>query len=99
MHEFGHPVSRWVWDTVLAAHVLDNRQGIAGLKFQSFVTLGVPAYDESISEFLKASGNSRLNLVRQEVDLRQLLTYGGMDALATILVAREQRKAMRRIFG
>ena len=35
------PVKNWIWDTMLAAHLLDNRTGITSLKFQTFVAFGV----------------------------------------------------------
>lgn len=94
----GRGVRPWVWDTMLAAHVLDNRQGVVGLKFQAFVELGVEAYDEALAEFMRARGGDgaarRLNLIEQEVDLRQLLGYGGIDALVTYEIAQRQRRRL-----
>ncbi len=84
---------------MLAAHVLDNRQAICGLKFQAFVQLGAEAYDEHIQQFLKARKGKKTNLVKDEVDLRQLLTYCGTDTLLEYLLAETQVSQMIDLFG
>lgn len=87
---FGEGVHCWGWDTMLAAHALDNRPGICSLKFQSFVRLGVPIYNRNIEPFLE-SHRGPYNRI-QEVELRRLLFYGGMDAILEYYLARKQRK-------
>lgn len=89
---FGHGVSNWGWDTMLAAHCLDNRPGICSLKFQSWVKLGVPTYNEHIAPLL-SSGDGHLNRVHQ-IPINDLLFYGGMDALLEYRLAMLQRKEM-----
>ena len=76
---FGHSVRNWHWDTMLAAHVLDNRSSISSLKFQAFVRLGQENYDHHIKPFLKG-GEDGTNRI-EELDLKELLFYNGMDAL------------------
>lgn len=90
---FSCGVNNWVWDGMLAAHTLDNRPGITSLKFQAFVRLGVPAYNEHIRPFLEAKGVNEVNRIR-EVDLQDLLTYNALDALLEWKVAEHQRKEM-----
>lgn len=90
----GGRVRNWLWDTMLAAHVLDSREGITGLKFQSFVNLGIEAYDEHIHEFLKAKKDSLTNRIKDEVDLRQLLVYCGFDTLLEYKLADVQMPQM-----
>ena len=34
------PVENWHFDTMLAQHFLDSREGITGLKFQAYVRMG-----------------------------------------------------------
>ncbi len=86
---FGKGVRNWLWDGMLATHVMDNRQGITSLKFQAFVRLGVGGYDESMSPLLKASaGNERNNICK--ADMGELLLYGGMDSLCTALICKQQ---------
>ena len=89
-HTFGMGVRNWGWDTMLAAHCLDNRPGICSLKFQSFVRMGVPTYNEHIEPFLR-SGNDHINRIHQ-IKLPDLLYYGGMDALLEYRLAMVQRK-------
>ena len=90
--EFGCGVTFWGWDTMLAAHCLDNRPGICSLKFQSLVKLGVPVYNENIEPYL-SSGSGHYNRIG-EIDIKSLLLYNGMDALLEWRLARKQRKEM-----
>jgi hypothetical protein len=90
--EFGHGVINWGWDTMLAAHCLDNRTGICSLKFQALVQFGLPNYNLHIEPYLKSSHGPYNRIT--EIDLRQLLLYGGMDAILEYLLAMKQRKAM-----
>ncbi len=89
--KFGYGVSRWGWDTMIAAHCLDNRPGICGLKFQSFIKLGVPSYNEHIEPYL--IGRGWYNQIRQ-IEIGQLLLYGGMDAILEYRLAMLQRREM-----
>jgi len=91
--EFGHGVRNWRWDTMVAAHVLDNRPGITSLKFQSFVRLGQGSYDNTVGPYLKADGSNEENRMR-EVELGELLKYNAMDALLTYQIAMQQMKEM-----
>lgn len=95
MAKLGHKIKRWWWDTMIAAHVLDNRPGITGLKFQSFVLLGMKKYDEYIEPFLKSTKGSKFNRIHQ-IDLRDLLLYNGLDSLLAYKVAMKQMKLMRK---
>jgi len=89
--EFGHGVRNWGWDTMIAAHCQDNRPGICSIKFQSFVKLGCPSYNEVVAPYLSSSGwYNRIH----HIDVRQLLLYGGMDAILEYKVAMKQRKEM-----
>lgn len=87
-----HEVSNWGWDTMLAAHCLDNRPGICSLKFQSLINLGVPTYNQHVEAYLQ---NSRGPYNRiSEVNLSELLLYNGMDAVLEVRLARLQREWM-----
>jgi uracil-DNA glycosylase len=90
LQEFGEPVENWGWDTMIAAHCLDNRQAICSLKFQMLVKLGVPIYNELIEPFLK-SEKSPYNRIKQ-ADPKAVLFYNGMDAIGTHRLAMVQRK-------
>lgn len=92
LREFGHGVVDWGWDTMLATHCLDNRPGICSLKFQSFVKMGVPSYNENIEPYLTSS-RGHYNRIA-EIELKTLLFYNAMDALLEWRLAMRQRKEM-----
>ena len=91
---FGHGVRGWVWDTMLAAHCLDNRSKITSIKFQSYVHLGIPSYDSTIYPYLKSGSSNGINRIEQ-ADKHELLMYNGLDSLLEYLVAKKQRKQFK----
>lgn len=92
----GHGIRSWYWDTMLAAHILDNREGICSVKFQAFVLCGVKAYNEHIEPFLDSGKHKHLNRIK-ELDIKDLLLYGGMDSKVEYEVAKRQIKLMERM--
>lgn len=91
--KLGVEVRNWKWDTMIAAHVIDNRKAITSIKFQSFVLLGMPSYDNDVKPYLKSKGSNLPNKVRQ-ASLPKLLLYCGLDSLLEIKVAKIQAKLM-----
>jgi uracil-DNA glycosylase family 4 len=91
----GIKVANWKWDTMIQAHVLDNRQGVTSIKFQAFVRLGQEDYDSHLKPYLqsKNKGGNMENRVR-EIDLPNLLTYCGLDSLLEYKVAMLQAKEL-----
>jgi DNA polymerase I-like protein with 3'-5' exonuclease and polymerase domains len=84
----GVEVKNWIWDTMLMTHVMDNRQGITGLKFMTYVALGVIDYSSEIEPYLKGvedknanSLNRVLELVSTESGKQSLLKYNALDAI------------------
>lgn len=92
LRTYGHGMRNWGWDTMLATHCLDNRHGICSLKFQSLVTLGVDTYNAHVESYL-SSGKGHYNRIA-ELDINDLLFYGGFDALFEYKLAMHQRKLM-----
>lgn len=90
---FGHGVKNWIWDGMLAAHVLDNRIGVKSLKFQAFALLGQEKYNDHIEPFLQGKGSNEPNRIK-EIGLEQLLLYCGLDSLLEYKVAIEQSKQL-----
>lgn len=74
--------SNWYWDTVLAAHVLDNRRKNSNVKFQGFVNFGVETYDEHVAPYLKSDkkGGHEKNTIHS-INTKELLKYNAIDAL------------------
>jgi uracil-DNA glycosylase family 4 len=101
----GFFIRRWLWDTMLSAHAIDNRGGkdedtdssggggLSSVKFQAFVRLGQPIYDDHIKQFLVGEGSYGANRIK-EIPLESLLRYNGLDALLSYLVAKDQMKQM-----
>lgn len=89
----GHGVSNWYWDTMLAAHYLDNRGKISSVKFQAFVQLGVPPWDSEVEHLLEAERTNDLNSVKN-IPRRTLLLYCALDAYLEYKVMICQQKGM-----
>ena len=87
----------WISDTMTSQHILDDRRGTTGLKFQSFVRWGVGDYAESVHKFI-TSGPNGMNRLDQ-VDLKTLCVYNGSDALLTFKLYEQQQKEFRRMDG
>lgn len=95
---FGHGVRGFKngWDTMLAAHWLDCRPGICSIKFQAFVMLGQPIWNQHLEQYLKAKGPSSPNRVR-EIDPHDLLKYCALDSLVEYKVAIKQMEYLHAI--
>lgn len=90
------PVQGWLWDTMLTTHLLDNRTGITGLKFQTYVQFGVVDYDSEVAPYLQSidkDGNA-LNRIEQLVKIpggkEKLMHYCGLDTIHTYRLAMQQ---------
>jgi uracil-DNA glycosylase family 4 len=91
---FKHGVRNWKWDTMLAAHILDNRTAVSSIKFQSFVWLGHPGYNDVVEPYLKSKGGSNDENSIKQLDTKKLLVYNGMDSLLEYKVAKLQMKTL-----
>lgn len=80
-------VANWYWCSMNTAHILDNRRGISGLKFQTYINFGVSDYDSLISDYLispKDLGANAFNKILKffkEHDGRGALKYCGLDSI------------------
>lgn len=91
---FGFGVRNWHWDTMVAAHVMDNRPKITGIEFQAFVHLGFPPWDSEVARHMKAKNANEENTL-QSCDLRKLLVYCAYDSLVEWHVAKKQQRHFR----
>jgi uracil-DNA glycosylase family 4 len=94
-------VNNWAFDSMQAAHVLDNRPGITGLKFQTYVRFGVIDYASEVSPYLKAvdskNGNAInriMELVEQPGGAEKLLEYCALDSIYEFRLAKLQMAEM-----
>jgi uracil-DNA glycosylase family 4 len=91
------PVKGWIWDTMLASHLLDNRQKVTSLKFQTYVQFGIIDYDSEVAPYLKCKVNDSANGINQIMDLvekpggkEMLMNYCGLDAVYEFRLAKKQ---------
>lgn len=90
-------VQNWEWDTMVASHILDNRTGITGLKFQTYVQFGIIDYASEISPYLTSDGgggndiNKIQELLTKPNGKESLLHYCGLDAVYEYRLAMIQQ--------
>ena len=94
----GQSVANWNWDSMIAAHVLDNRPGVTSLKFQAYVEFGIVDYASDISPYLSAVDNQNGNALNRIMDLLkipggkdQLLKYCALDSVYQYRLAEKQK--------
>src|SRR5690606_32050777 len=101
----GTSVRNWYHDTMLWAHIFDNRPGTTSLKFNVYVHFGIMSYEEDDSPFLRttrdgtsSSGNS-LNrikdLLKEYKGKEQLLRYNALDSIYEFRLALHQHKMLK----
>lgn len=81
-------INNWYWDTMICAHVLDNRSGITGLKKQIYIHFGILGYDDEVKNYIRSDSNYN-NIENIESD--KLLLYCGIDSYFTYLLYRIQK--------
>lgn len=82
-------VENFIWDTMINAHIIDCREGTTGLKFQSFVVLGMGSYNDYVEKFLSPEADSHVNNIHK-ISIHQLLEYNALDSLLEYYLAMEQ---------
>lgn len=96
-------VRGWEWDSMLAAHLLDNRPGISGLKFQTYVNFGVVDYSSDVDQYLRSAPNApeggnapnRIDkLLKQPSGPDKVLRYVGLDAVYEYRLALRQMERL-----
>lgn len=87
------PSYSWLFDTMLCAHIEDNRSGYTGLKFQSYIKFGLEPYNKEIDKYLK-SKNGHFNSV-DKAPLPELLLYGGLDTKMGLELYYKQQDMFR----
>ena len=95
-------VNGWEWDSMIAAHVLDNRRGITGLKFQMFINFGLPDYDDEVTPYLKGVGDDSNSINRIQEFLQRedgeeiLLRYCAFDSAYQFKLGRLQQSIIHK---
>ena len=92
----GTNVNNWKWCSMNNAHILDNRPGITGLKFQTYVNFGVADYDSNINPYLISDpklGANAFNSIQKlltEGKGDELLKYNALDSLFGYKLTKRQ---------
>lgn len=91
--KFRLEIANYGIDTQLAQHIVNNARGITGLKFQSYVYLGMESYDTAVEDYIKSDDNKNPNaknkmLLMAKENPEELLLYGGLDTLLTMKIAK-----------
>jgi len=86
----GVQVANWYWDTMIAAHILDNRDKFTSLNFQVYSQFGEYPYDQNIKRFLKGKKN-KFNRI-DDAPLDELLEYNGLDAIWSYYLSPHQEE-------
>ena len=82
----GYRMENMHWDTMIAAHILDMRDGVTGLKMQEYLQFGDCGYDKAVKKLLRPSKPSaKKNSNRSEEhtsELQSLTTISRMPSSA-----------------
>lgn len=93
-------VNYWEWDSMIAAHIIDNRQGFTGLKFQTYINFGVVDYASEVAPYLESGSkdgnaiNNIMELTKTREGQHKLLTYCAMDSVYQFRLAMLQMKVL-----
>jgi uracil-DNA glycosylase family 4 len=92
---FGYEVQGIYRDTMLNAHVLDNREEVTGLKFQTYIKYGTSGYNSIVEPYMESDedfGNNSFNKldILFKRDPISVLTYCGMDSMFTFRLGESQ---------
>ena len=98
--KLGAKIQGWEWCSMNNAHILDNRHGISGLKFQTYVNFGVCGYDDLVSPYLKArnkkekgaNGINRIEEFIKKYGKKELMKYCGFDSIYGYMLTTKQMK-------
>lgn len=97
LNRYGVEVQNWQWDSMVAAHIIDNRSGITNLKFQTYVNFGVLIKDEDVAKFLyqqNAGFNFVYDLLEEPGGQEKLLRHVALDAYWEYLLAKKQMREL-----
>ena len=79
----------WVWDPMIAAHIVDNRRGICSLEFQTYITLGVETWKTETAGTFDENEDG-FNQYKNEHPTPDLLRRNALDAYYTFLLFPKQ---------
>jgi len=96
----GFWASNWAWDTMLAAHIGDQRPMLTGLCTQAYLRMGIAPWDAGTSNwFSRRSRNDAISETRAVNNITnapadKILRYVGLDATIEFWLADVQTREM-----
>jgi len=81
-HCLGVETQSWLWDSMIAAHLIDNRKQVTGLKFQAYISLGVEDWSKGVEG------------IGSEKATKESLHYNALDSFYTYWLWRYQKRLM-----
>jgi hypothetical protein len=97
-------VRNWVWDTMQATHILDNRTGITGLKIQTYLQFGVSGYNTTVKKWLQAEDNKNANSLNKMVEYmktpvgkKETLYYCALDSIFEYRLMMKQKQEIENL--
>jgi len=87
----GVEVENWGWDSMIAAHIIDNRRYFTKLKFQTYVNFGFYPYDKPVQKYIKGFPFNKM----EKCPLDDLLHYGGLDSLFGFMLRPIQEEQIK----
>jgi len=90
-------VNNWAWDSMIAAHLSDNRAGTKGLDFQGLVHFGVKDYSSWTEPFIRGKDEKDANSFNRmaEAPLEKVMKYCAMDSLIGYNLAMMQMERVK----
>ena len=96
LHKYKVHVKGWAHDTLYWTHILDNRTGVTGLKFQAYVCFGIDSYDDDVEKYIKAKTSNSLNKMIKFVSTKRgkdaCLRYCALDSILELRLAELQKE-------
>jgi hypothetical protein len=86
-------INNWLLDTIISAHVIDNRPGITAVKFQAFLLFGIYGYENAVKQYIGSSKEDKKSYGANAFNTMHLLSddvmleYVAMDALLEYWIA------------
>lgn len=100
---FNTQINGWFWDTMLTAHILDNRPDITNLEFQVYAHFGNITFKNDTDPFLEAAdkknGNAKnriMELISTKSGRDKLLMRCGLDSLYEYRLSLLQIETIRK---
>ena len=90
-------IKNWFWCSMQAAHILDNRQGVTGLKFQTYINFGVAGYNETVKSWIQGADQKNANSKNKMIEYmatptgkKETLKYCALDSIFEYRLAMKQ---------